>query len=517
MKLITRQEMQWMDRIAIQEYGIPSLVLMENAGKAIAGYIDQSFKASPKKSIFILCGKGNNAGDGFVIARHLLDRGYRVRVCLLFPHEEYQGDALVNLNRYEGEVCEAYNFRLFRGLRNELKTSSLIVDAIFGTGLDRPVRGLLAQVIREVNLLKKEVLAVDIPSGLCANTGKVLGAAISARYTCTLHLPKIGLLWGPDVGKVGELSVFPIGIPKFLENRIKRKIYLNHPQTFEKYFQARKKETYKHRYGHVLTLAGSRNKIGAALMTARASLRAGAGLSTLALPASAYEKINPRFAEIMFEPLPSEGDYFSLAAGDSVVKKLKNKQVMACGPGMGTSPALQKIMREVLEKTTVPLVLDADALNNLAGQKQYLLKSKFPVVLTPHLGEMERLCQVPKKELVLHKIKIIQAFAKKYKVHIILKGYRSLVANPQGEIYINSTGNPGMATAGTGDVLTGVLAGLIAQGIPFEKAVLAGIWIHGRAGDLVASHRGEAGMLAWDIAEKVPEVLKELVEQRIFS
>lgn len=510
MKIITSQEMRVQDRRAIHECGIPSLVLMENAGKAAAHFIVESLKISKEKQVFILCGKGNNGGDGFVVARHLFEKGYRVIVCLLYPSEEYQGDAKINLERFAGDCKEILHPRALRDFSEQASSASILVDAIFGIGLNRNVEGRIAKIIQAVNLLRTPIVSLDIPSGLNADTGEKRGIAVHATYTCSFHLPKIGLLLGPDVSCVGQLQVFPIGIPKSLENKIKSKIYYNSPEVFKSQLRPREKNTYKNKYGHVLTLASSRKKLGAGLLTARAALRAGAGLSTLALPECAYEKVDPKYAEIMFEPLASQGDFFSIEALSSLKNLAKNKKVLACGPGMGTDLSLEDFLRYIILDIKLPMVLDADALNNLVSQKSILRKKKAPIVITPHPGEMQRLTGMDKRDLLEHKIEVIRRFAKQYQVYVVLKGYRSLIANPQGDVYVNGTGNPGMATAGTGDVLTGVIAGLIAQDIPFEKAILAGVWIHARAGDKVAEEKGETGMLAWDIAEKIPEVIKEI-------
>lgn len=514
MKIITTQEMRDLDRRAIHECGIPSLVLMENAGKAAAQFIIQSLKKNNHKKVFILCGNGNNGGDGFVVARHLLEAGCEVSVYLLNKAGEYEGDAKINLARFDGHLKELLTPRDLRNFSQEASSATLIVDAIFGTGLNRDIVGRIAEIIHAVNLLKLPLVSLDIPSGLNGDTGEKMGVAIKATHTCSFHLPKIGLLLGPDVACVGQLHVFPIGIPKFLERKIKSKIFYNSPDVFSSFLLPREKNTYKNKYGHVLSLAGSRKKIGAGLLTARAALRAGAGLSTLALPECAYEKIDPSYAEIMFEPLPSEGDFFSPEAVSFLNGILKGKKVLACGPGMGANKTLEALIRHIILTVKVPMVLDADALNNLASQKSILRRKKAPLVLTPHPGEMQRLSGINKEQLLEDKIKIIRRFAKQYQVYVVLKGYRTLIANPQGDVYINGTGNPGMATAGTGDVLTGVIAGLIAQALPFEKAILAGVWIHARAGDKVAEQRGEVGMLAWDIAEKIPEVLKEIYDAR---
>jgi len=509
MKIITAQEMKWMDRCATRDYGIPSLVLMENAGRALADFIGDSLRPPKDKPIFIVCGKGNNAGDGLVAARLLQERAYTPCVYLLHPESDYTGDAKLNLTRYAGPVKPLSHPRELRLLAEEARGGALIVDALFGTGLDRPVSGFAARVIDTLNRLKKPIVAADIPSGLDADSGEKRGIAIQASYTLCFHLPKQGLVLGPDTGCVGELRVVPIGIPKSLESKIRRRLYLNSPEDFARFLRPREKDTHKYKHGHVLSVAGSRKKIGAALLCARAALRAGAGLSTLALPESAYRKIQAKYAEIMFEPLPSEGDGFSIKAWVPLVELSKRKKVLACGPGMGTSAALEALVRRLVTEIPLPLVLDADGLNNLAPQKGILKKRRAPIVLTPHPGEMQRLANLGKNESAEGKINILRKFSQAYGAHVVLKGFRSLIAAPSGDVFVNPTGNPGMATAGTGDVLTGAIAGLIAQGLPFQEAVLAGVWLHGRAGDLAARAKGEVGLLAWDIAEKLPEARRE--------
>ncbi len=511
MKIITRQEMQRMERSAIRQHGIPSLVLMENAGRAVSDYIIRNLKPPSNKTFSILCGKGNNAGDGLVIARHLQEADLRVKVYLLSPPETYVGDAKVNLHRLALSPIPLLNPRALKAAYEDLKNSFYMIDAIFGTGLDRPVRGFWAEAIRFFNSLQVPKLSLDIPSGLCADTGKVLGEAVRARMTCTFHLPKKGLVLGEDIDHVGELLVFPIGIPKILEKKIKRRLFLITPEIFSYLFRPRAKKTHKNDYGHVLTVAGSKRKLGAALLAARSALRSGAGLSSLALPDCAYQKIDPKFAEIMFEPLPDTGETFSRAAIPGLLKLMKHKTSLACGPGMGVNSEVFELVKTLVKKSKLPLVLDADALNNLAKRCSLLKQKKTSIVLTPHPGEMQRLTGLS-KEMLKKRVEVVRRFAKTYGVYVLLKGDRSLVGSPEGDVYVNATGNPGMATAGTGDVLTGMIAGFIAQKIPFEKALLASIWIHGRAGDLVASKRGEAGMLAFDIAEKVPEVILEILQ-----
>jgi hydroxyethylthiazole kinase-like uncharacterized protein yjeF len=510
MKLLTREEMQGMDRRAIERLGIPSLTLMENAGRGVAEVIQKEFPFSQCRTVSFICGKGNNGGDGFVAARYLRKAGYEVKVFILVPEEDYRGDALVNLNRLSLKYFPLHNEHALRLYQEEIKKSSLLVDAIFGTGLDRSVQGFAAKLIRFLNTTRRPIVAVDIPSGLCANTGRVMGEAIRAALTCTLHLPKRGLVFGPDSSLAGPIQVTPIGIPEDLAHSIRRKEYLITPELFRDVFKPRKRESHKGTFGHVLTVAGSRRKIGAALMTARSALRAGAGLSTLALPECAYKKIDPKFAVVMFEPQNDDGEFFSNSALSSILRLASTKSVLACGPGLGVSEDLQKLIAGIIRGVRIPCVLDADALNCLSMNLKPLRDRHPPLVLTPHPGEMARLAGKSNDEILAHRAEIAIRFAKRYRIYLVLKGYRSLVATPEGELFVNSTGNPGMATGGAGDVLTGILSGLIAQGIPLLQAVLAGVWIHGRAGDLVAKKKGEAGMIAWDIAEEVPCVMREI-------
>ncbi len=514
MKLLTREEMQWIEHTAIEKYGVPSLALMENAGQGIAKFIQLNYPLATFPKIAVFCGKGNNGGDGFVIARLLHEAGCSVRVFILARENEYQGDAKINLNRLPFPATELTHPHALRAFSDEIKNSSLIIDAIFGVGLDRPVNGFTADVIRFLNLLRLPVIAVDIPSGLCANTGKVLGEALMATQTLTLHRPKLGLAFGEDAAIAGNIFVLPIGIPENLDERIQRKMYLITPKLFQGFFKPRKRFSHKGNYGHVLTLAGSRTKIGAALLCARAALRAGAGLSTLALPDCAYQKIDPRFSEIMFEPQISDGDFFSSEALFSVLKLVSKKSSIALGPGLGVSEGLKFLIKSLIEKIKLRGVLDADAINNLDHKNLRKISFDSRWILTPHPGEMARLLQITISELMADRIENATAFAKKHQVFLLLKGYRSLIACPDGSLYVNSTGNPGMATAGMGDVLTGVIAGFLAQGFPPFIAALAGSWIHGRAGDLVAQERGEAGMVAWDVGEKIPSAIFECLHER---
>jgi len=507
MKLITREEMQAMDARAIQKEGIPSLSLMENAGQNIVQLICKRFPKHSHSQISIFCGPGNNGGDGFVIARGLHETGYKVQTYLGVSEENYSGEAQSNLHRLPLTPLPLHNPRFLHFYKEQILKSDLLVDALFGTGLSRVLEGYWVPLIRFLNQTRIPILSVDIPSGLDANSGKKLGACIHAEITATLHLPKKGLILGPDASEAGNIEVLRIGIPESYEQKIKRKDFLITPFAFEKYLKPRPRESHKYKFGHALSIAGSRNKMGAGLMVARAALRSGAGLSTLALPEEAYKKVDEQFAEIMLKPFSS-----SLQSAKDFFKKEKFK-ALAIGPGLGTDVKTKDFISSLFPLIAIPTVLDADALNIVSQDLSLLKKIKAPLLLTPHSGEMKRLAGADFPLFEKNPFDYLKKFSQQHQVWVLLKGYRSVLATPKGELWFNSTGNPGIATAGSGDVLTGIVLGLLAQGLNLEKAALAGIWLHGKAGDLIAEKKGEKGILAWDIAEKIPEVLKKLEEQ----
>ncbi len=505
--LIDAREAQEIDRRAIQHYQIPSLSLMENAGLGIANSLIRENLSFQRKGV-ILCGPGNNGGDGFVVSRYLTERKIPHDTIYVGDLEKLQGDAKVNSLRLSSTYQVIQNSREWKRFLSSLRAASWVLDALFGTGLNKNVEGIFKLVIEDLEKISGKIFSVDIPSGLSASSGKKLGSVVRAYKTYTLHLPKRGLVFGPDSHHAGIIEVIPIGIPEEIEKKLKQSEILISPSWFKKYFKPRLRNSHKGTYGHALTFASSREKIGAGLLTARAALRVGAGLSTLALPDDAYQKINPHFSEIMFHPFSSGWDYFLEINSKKMNPFLKNKKAVAVGPGMGVTSGGEKLLRYLIQQTSLPLILDADALNTLSRFPQLLkyLKRKN-IVLTPHPGEMRRLENLKSG---FNREMISKKFAHKHKVHLLLKGYRSLVATPSGLLFVNSTGGPVLATAGSGDVLTGIILGLCAQGLPFFIAVCAGIWIHGRAGNLLAEEKGESGILAGDLIEILPRVLKEL-------
>jgi len=508
--LIDAQEAQEIDRQATEYYQIPSLSLMENAGFGIANSLAQENLSFQKKGL-ILCGPGNNGGDGFVVSRYLFEKKIPHDIVYVGDPSKLQGDAKVNALRLPSSYNVIQNSREWKRFLSSLQSAAWILDGLFGTGLNKNIEGIFKLVIEDLEKFSGKIFSIDIPSGLSANSGKKLGVVVKAHKTYTLHLPKRGLVFGPDSHYAGLIEVIPIGIPIEIEKKLQRSEFLISSSWFKKYFKPRLRNSHKGTYGHALTFASSYQKIGAGLLTARAALRIGAGLSTLALPDPAYQKIDPHFSEIMFHPFLAGWEYFLEINSKKMGPFLKNKKAIAVGPGMEVSEGGEKLLRYLIQQTRLPLILDADALNILSRAPQLLRKLKREnILLTPHPGEMQRLQKAFFYKQDLNREILSKSFTKKYKLHLLLKGYRSLIATPSGSLFVNSTGGPMLATAGSGDVLTGIILGLCTQGLPFFIALCAGIWIHGRAGNLLAEEKGESGVLAGDLIDFLPKVLKEL-------
>ncbi|MBI5167509.1 MAG: NAD(P)H-hydrate dehydratase [candidate division NC10 bacterium] len=518
MKVVTAQEMKEIDRRAASEYGIPSLLLMENAGLQVLLEMERRFGSlrTPKVSLF--CGKGNNGGDGFVLARHLINKGVTAQVYLLTKREEVKGDARTNLEilkRMGAPLVEITSTADLGRHREEANRSNLIVDAILGTGVEGPVKGLLAEAINMINALGKPVVAVDIPSGLSADSGQVSGPCVRATLTVTLALPKRSLFLYPASRYAGEVRVVDIGIPRPLLSDSRLLVNLLEGGELAGAFPQREPDSHKGDFGHVLILAGSVGKTGAAALAATAALRVGAGLVTLALPESLNDAMEAKLDEVMTEPLPeTESRSVSFKALERVLRLIEGKAVLALGPGLSTHPNTVKLVQELVGQVRIPMVIDADGINALCSHLEALKGLAVPLVLTPHPGEFSRLLSINKEEIVANRIEIAQKVAIGFGLHLVLKGAGTIVAHPDGQVYINPTGNPGMATAGTGDVLTGALAGLIAQGLPIEVALRLGVYLHGLAGDIAAREVGEEAMIAGDILASLPAAIRELKGSR---
>lgn len=512
MKVATASQMQNLDRRAIQEFGIPGIVLMENAGRATAEAIVRHFPDCGTRKVIVFAGPGNNGGDGFVIGRHLLNRGVEVTALLLSSRDKVSGDARINLELYEKlrPLQEVHDFEALERYHDEVGRAGVLVDAMFGTGLKSEVTGFYREVIELLNRLPTPVVAVDIPSGLDATTGKVLGVAVKAELTVTFGLPKLGLVLAPGSDLAGTLEVADISIPRFLVEEEQITVDLLEASELFSLLKPRRSDAHKGHYGHVLVIAGSVGKTGAAAMTSESALRIGAGLVTAAIPASLNPIMEVKLTEVMTEPLPETvAQSLSTSAWPRIRHLMEGKKVIAVGPGISTHPETVALVRQIVAGSTVPLVIDADGVNAVAEAPQVLKEAQAPVVLTPHPGEMARLAHCSIAEVQANRLETAQEFARRYGVGVVLKGARTIIADPAGQAFINPTGNPGLASGGTGDVLTGMIAGLASQGLSLTDASRLGVFLHGMIADRVAASIGEMGLTAMDLVAGIAPALKE--------
>jgi len=510
MKIVTADEMREIDRLTIEDYGIPGLVLMERAGLAVASRVGALF---PSKKVLALCGGGNNGGDGLVAARNLFNCGFKVTVIMTMKKEALSPDCAMQYQIVKKMGIPA-EFR--STLSGKDIHGSVVVDAVFGTGLARPVTGDIAGLFSFLNMADAPVVALDMPSGISSDTGEILGEAVVADYTVTFGLAKRSHFLYPGAGYTGKLFIEDIGFPPCLLESASIKASLLDMETASALIPARPRNSFKGDYGHVLVIAGSRGKTGAALMCGHAALRSGSGLVTLGVPQSLAESFQCRVTEEMVLPLPDDGNgMMSLKALDSILEFAAEKiDVIAVGPGIGVSSATKKIITELVLRSAVPMVIDADGLNSISASakraravKDLLHNAKSPLILTPHPGEMARLIHKPK---VTERIGTPVSFAVDSGSYLVLKGSPTIIALPEGYIFINTTGNPGMATAGAGDVLTGIIASLLGQGLNPADASALGVFIHGMAGDKAAATTGEYSLIASDLINALPAAFMEL-------
>lgn len=524
MKILTAAQMQCIDRLTTERYGVPSLTLMENAGRGIVEFLIERFAPLDQQKIVILCGRGNNGGDGLVVARLLREKGLKPRVVLLANPESLKGDAAVNFERLvaSGTIELAADLVAWQRLKPSIQNATLLIDAILGTGLSKPLDGFLLEVVRDLNgaFPQARVVAVDLPTGISADAGELIGECVRAEASVTFTAPKRAHVFAPACEFVGEWVVKPIGTPPELFE-CDPELFLNFTCRQDLAWLARPRELEAHKgsFGHVLILAGSVGKTGAAAMAAKAALRAGAGLVTVATPRSAWPVVAALGMEFMTEPLAeTDSGTLSLRALDCgrLDGLVEGKSVLAVGPGVGNVAETTELIRTVVSRYDVPLVLDADGLNAFAGYMNALRSAGRIRVLTPHPGEMSRLTGQKTAEILRRRIEVAREFARERQVHLVLKGFRTLTAAPEGEVAVNPTGNPGMATGGTGDVLTGLIAGLLAQ-YPMRSVteVVAGaVYLHGLAGDLAARELGQASMIAGDLLDALPRAFKTVTSDQ---
>jgi NAD(P)H-hydrate epimerase len=515
-RLATAEAMRRADRRASEQYGVPSLLLMENAGRGAADVIERVFGPARGRRIAVVCGKGNNGGDGFVAARHLAGRGARVEVWLVARAPDIRGDAATNLAAISRgglplvEMAEPAGPAGLEALRRGLREAELVVDALLGTGVTGPATGLVAEAIAAVNEAERPVCALDLPSGLDADTGRLAGPVVRARCTVTFGLPKLGLYLPPGAAQAGRVELVDLGVPRaWLEEGLR--IGLVEAADVGAVLPARPPDAHKGRYGHLLVVAGSVGKTGAAVLACLGALRAGTGLVTAALPATQQPVVAARLAEAMTEPLPeSAAQSLSAKALDRLLELAGRMDAVAVGPGAGLEAETQGMLRELILTAERPMVVDADALTALVGHLPRIRDARGPRLLTPHPGEAARLLGATIAEVQADRVASAQALVDESGAWVALKGAHTVVAGPQGEVSLNPTGNPGMASGGTGDVLTGVTGGLLAQGLAPEAALRAAVYLHGLAGDLAAEMRGDAGLIAGDVADALPAALRRL-------
>lgn len=520
MYLVTPKEMRKIDNRAIEEFGIPGIVLMENAAIETIKVIENEYMALLKKGkVLVLVGSGNNGGDGLAVARHLRLKGVEVEVLLFFKEDELTGDAKLNLDIYKklgGSITFIDNDSLAHEIQinlldERLGQAVLIVDSIFGTGLSRDIQGIIYRAIEKVNKSDVPVIAVDIPSGINGSDGRVMGVGIKAHHTVTFGYGKRGHLLYPGREYVGKLHVSPISLPLDSAKSIGVKAFTINDREIASRLRERPRDGHKGTFGKVGVIAGSIGMAGAACLTSMAALRGGAGLVTLGCPKSLNYIFQNKMTEVMTFPLEDEGKgYLTKESIPSIPNLLKDKDVLAIGPGLGTKYEGFEILRYILSEFDISIIMDADALNHISRDKKLLSGYRGSIVITPHPGEMSRLTGKSLQDIALSPIDTALSFAQETGVIVLLKGATSVVAHPDGRIYLNPSGNSGMGTGGSGDILTGLVAALIAQGYsPYDGAVY-GCYIHGRAGDYVKDKLGETGMIASDVLNELPMVFKDI-------
>jgi len=513
MKVVTSQQMREIDRKATEENNLSGLALMENAGLRIFQSLKNIYPNLISKKIIIFSGSGNNGGDGFVVARHLYDYGVKVKVFLLASFNKIKGEAGENLNIIDKmgvELIETETVKL-EETEGTIQNSDLIIDAILGTGLQGKVTGLKAKIIDLINVTGKEVVAIDVPSGLNADTGKIERPCIKATHTITLALPKIGLLLFPGASYAGKVTVVNIGIPSYLLKNKKLKTNMVTKEIIKSLLPSRTAYAHKGFFGKVLILAGSVGMTGAAYLASEAAMRSGTGIVVLGIPRSLNPIMEVKLTEVMTLPL-AETKKQSLGkdAEETILKLMKDFSVLGIGPGISRQLETQRLVRKIIEKSNIPLVIDADAIYALSKDTTMLKKVKVPLVITPHPGEMAKLINRGIDYILDNQLDIAREIAQEFGIVVVLKGARTIVTNKEGEVYINVGDNSGMATAGSGDVLTGIICSLIAQEADNFSAAIAGVYIHSLAGNLARDIKGERGMIAGDILSQVPQAFLNL-------
>ncbi len=509
MKISTVEEMRKLDQAAIQEFGLSDEILMENAGLASYQVIAEEIDVAGVRFL-VLCGGGNNGGDGFVVARKLFSNGGNVEILYLGDEKKYRGAARKNYEIAQKLGIPLKKLNSLEELDQSLGRCEVVIDALLGTGLDREVEGFYREVICRVNETDKIVVSLDIPSGINGNNGLEMGEAIWADFTITFGLPKVGNLLYPGFSHGGYLFVSHISFPPQLTQRQQIKTEVNLPP----FLPERAEDGHKGDFGDVLFVAGASSYYGAPYFAAKSFLKAGGGYARLGAIPAVCQVVATKGSEIVFLPLqPTEQGSVALSNLEKLLELTEEVDLVVIGPGLSLNLETQELVRRLVRRARKPVLIDGDGLTALAPEVEILPSREAPTILTPHLGEMSRLVEMPIPYIKEHRVEVLRQAAQEWKVYVVLKGAHSLIGYPDGHVFINLSGNSGMATAGSGDVLTGTIAAAYGQGMDIDEAVPAGVFLHGLAGDLAAEEKGEDGITAEDILEYLPLAVDVFREQ----
>lgn len=506
-RIVSSSQMRSMDEETIKGFGIPGEVLMENAGRTASRVIAEK-KDLNKDNILIICGPGNNGGDGFVMGRYLYKRSLSLEILLLCPHEKLSGDALLNYKRAKELSINILEVKeVTKDIKSKIKRSNLIIDAVFGTGLRSAPRGIFKEIIELVNQSEKQVAAVDIPSGINADTGEILETAIKADKTITFGFPKPAHYLNPGKISTGELFVADIGIPETISDLFPYDKRIITKEFFREKIQKRDKNSHKGKFGHLLVIGGSKEKPGAAIMASKAAHRAGAGLVTLLSPQMDTSSCFNETMKVSFESKTGEFEETDEKILENI---LEGKTAIVIGPGMGTGKGALKILEYLVCKTRIPMVIDADGLNILSENKELLKKLDKRIILTPHPKEMSRLSELSTSEILKDMIKTAKNFTNEISSCLVMKNSATIIAQENKKISINTTGNPGMSAGGSGDILAGIIGAFIANGVePYDSAA-CGVYIHGLSADILMDEKGPVGYLPGEVSDNLPQAFKRI-------
>ncbi|CUS78371.1 NAD(P)H-hydrate epimerase [Candidatus Kryptobacter tengchongensis] len=515
------EEIRKCDSYAIEKLGIPGILLMENASQGVIQSILMKYGGVAGKKVFVFCGGGNNGGDGLAVARKLFGMRAEVYIFLLVAPEKLHGDTKTNYeialkiqkDKPKTDTFEIITLKDVKELEKYPKPD-LVIDAIFGTGFKGKVQGLFYDVINWINTVRAYTVSVDIPSGLNGDTGEVEGIAVRADLTATMGLAKTGLML--NMGKIlpGKIYIIDIGIPSFVYQLMGIKTYYLESLDVKRRLPVRPFNVHKYSCGKIFALVGSPGLTGAATMSTLSAMKVGAGAVIAGVPESLSPILEMKLTEVMKLPLPETNEHtIGWNALDLIEEYIEWADVLIIGPGISKNYETKQVILNVIKKLNKKAVIDADGLNALVGNLNILKSLHNEIVLTPHSGEFSRLTDLPIEKIEREKIEVARNFAVEYGVVLVLKGDTTVIANPEGEVFINPTGNPGMATAGSGDVLTGMIAGFMGQGLSAVDASICGVYLHGLAGDIARDKLGELPMMAMDILNAIPDAIQKVIKE----